>query len=36
VRATHRTVHLGMPTIRPPDLDPSLRPELEPDLEGLG
>jgi hypothetical protein len=24
VRATRQTVHLGMPTIRPPDLDPSL------------
>ncbi len=28
VRATRQTVHLGMPTIRPPDLDPHL-PNLE-------
>jgi integrase len=27
LRATRRTVHLGMPTVRPPDLDPDLRLE---------
>jgi uncharacterized membrane protein len=29
VRATRQIVHLGMPTIRPPDLDPTLEPNLE-------
>jgi integrase len=35
VRATRQTVHLGMPTIRPPDLDPNLQPNLERNLEDL-
>ena len=29
VRATRQAVHLGMPTIRPPDLDPTLEPNPE-------
>jgi integrase len=29
VRTTRKTVHLGMPTIRPSDLDPNLAPTLE-------
>jgi hypothetical protein len=29
VRATCQSVHLGMPTTRPPDLDPHLQPNVE-------
>jgi integrase len=32
VRATRQTVHLGMPTVRPPDLDPNLTPNQESNL----
>jgi hypothetical protein len=35
VRTTRQTVHLGMPSIRPPDLDPNLHPIVAPDLEDL-
>jgi hypothetical protein len=35
VRATRQTVHLGMPTVRAPELDPNLQLNLEPDREEL-